>query len=51
MVGDRYGITGVPETYFIDRRGRLVGFHIAGPITDPKLARQFDEGVRAALTS
>jgi cytochrome c biogenesis protein CcmG/thiol:disulfide interchange protein DsbE len=51
MVGDRYGITGVPETYFIDRRGRLVGVHIAGPITDPKLARQFDEGVRAALNS
>ena len=51
MVGDKYGITGVPETYFIDRRGRLVGFHIDGPINDPKLARQFEDGVRAALNS
>jgi cytochrome c biogenesis protein CcmG/thiol:disulfide interchange protein DsbE len=51
MVGDRYGITGVPETYFVDRQGRLVGFHIAGPITDAKLAKQFAEGVQAALNS
>ena len=31
-VGDRYGLTGVPETYFIDRRGRLVGAHVVGTI-------------------
>ena len=51
MVGDKYGLSGVPETFFIDRRGRLVGVHIDGPITDPKIAQQFDEGVRAALNS
>ena len=51
MVGDRYGLSGVPETFFIDRRGRLVGVHIEGPITDPKVARQFEQGVRAALSS
>ena len=51
MVGDRYGFSGVPETFFIDRRGRLVGVHIEGPITDPKVARQFEQGVRAALSS
>jgi cytochrome c biogenesis protein CcmG, thiol:disulfide interchange protein DsbE len=51
MVGDRYGLSGVPETFFIDRQGRLVGVHIEGPITDPKVARQFEQGVRAALSS
>ena len=51
MVGDRYGITGVPETYFVDRNGRLVGFHIAGPITESKFAEQFAQGVQAALNS
>jgi cytochrome c biogenesis protein CcmG/thiol:disulfide interchange protein DsbE len=47
MVGDRYGLTGVPETYFIDRRGRLVGAHIIGTITNQ--AKQFRNGIQAAL--
>jgi cytochrome c biogenesis protein CcmG/thiol:disulfide interchange protein DsbE len=51
MVGDRYGITGVPETYFVDRQGRLVGFHIEGPITESRFAEQFRQGVEAALNS
>ena len=51
MVGDKYGLSGVPETFFIDRQGRLVGVHIDGPITDPKIAQQFQQGVRAALNS
>jgi cytochrome c biogenesis protein CcmG, thiol:disulfide interchange protein DsbE len=50
-VGDRYGITGVPETYFVDRSGRLVGVHVLGPITEAKFAQQFREGLRAALHS
>jgi cytochrome c biogenesis protein CcmG, thiol:disulfide interchange protein DsbE len=50
-VGDRYGLTGVPETYFIDRRGRLVGFHIAGTIQDGKNLKLFRQGIEAALTS
>ena len=50
-VGDRYGITGVPETYFVDRRGRLVGVHVLGPITESKFAAQFQAGLRAALDS
>lgn len=28
FVAKRYGVTGVPETAFIDARGRLVGKHI-----------------------
>jgi cytochrome c biogenesis protein CcmG, thiol:disulfide interchange protein DsbE len=47
MVGDKYGLTGVPETYFVDRSGKLVGFHIVGTITDQ--ASKFRSGIRAAL--
>jgi len=47
MVGDRYGLTGVPETFFIDRRGRLVGVHIVGTITNQVAA--FHRGIEAAL--
>jgi cytochrome c biogenesis protein CcmG, thiol:disulfide interchange protein DsbE len=47
MIGDRYGLTGVPETYFVDRRGRLVGTHIVGTITNQ--ASAFQSGIRAAL--
>jgi cytochrome c biogenesis protein CcmG/thiol:disulfide interchange protein DsbE len=47
MVGDRYGLTGVPETYFVDRKGRLVGSHIIGTIQNQVGA--FRSGIRAAL--
>jgi peroxiredoxin len=46
-IADRYGVTGVPETYFIDARGRLVGSHIAGTVAHQKDA--FFEGIKAAL--
>ncbi|MGD0713864.1 MAG: TlpA disulfide reductase family protein [Gaiellaceae bacterium] len=48
-VGDRYGLTGVPETYFIDRKGRLVGSHVVGTITNQ--ANSFRKGIEAALHS
>jgi cytochrome c biogenesis protein CcmG, thiol:disulfide interchange protein DsbE len=47
LIGDRYGLTGVPETYFINRRGRLVGAHIVGTVVNQKDA--FLRGVQAAL--
>jgi cytochrome c biogenesis protein CcmG/thiol:disulfide interchange protein DsbE len=47
MIGDAYGLTGVPETYFIDRQGRLVGSHIIGTVVDQ--ASAFRSGVEAAL--
>ena len=46
-IGDRYGLTGVPETYFVDRQGRLVGTHIVGTITNQAAA--FRSGILAAL--
>ena len=47
MVGDRYGLTGVPETYFIDAQGRLVGSHIEGTVAHQQHA--FFDGIKAAL--
>jgi len=41
----RYGVTGYPETYFIDARGR-VRWRIAGPVED---AADVDDGIRRAL--
>jgi cytochrome c biogenesis protein CcmG/thiol:disulfide interchange protein DsbE len=51
MIGDHYGLSGVPETFFVNRQGRLVGAHILGPITDPKWLAIFNEGIQAALRS
>jgi cytochrome c biogenesis protein CcmG, thiol:disulfide interchange protein DsbE len=46
----RYGITVVPETWVVDRKGRLVA-HMAGPISTGAFARQLAQGLRAALHS
>lgn len=44
LVG-HYGVTGYPETFFVDRRGRVVPPHIVGAAT----AKQLDQGIRNAL--
>jgi cytochrome c biogenesis protein CcmG/thiol:disulfide interchange protein DsbE len=46
----RYGITAVPETYIVDRTGRIVA-HIAGPITGSEFAGEFRRGLVEALRS
>ena len=48
-VGTRstWGVTGVPETFFVDRRGRVVPPHIIGPASRAALER----GIRLALQS
>jgi cytochrome c biogenesis protein CcmG, thiol:disulfide interchange protein DsbE len=43
----KYGVTGFPETFFVDRRGRLVGERIAGEISAAKL----QAGIRRALAT
>lgn len=40
---DAYGLTGLPETYFLDRHGRVV-LHSIGEIS----AEELEEGIRAA---
>jgi cytochrome c biogenesis protein CcmG, thiol:disulfide interchange protein DsbE len=49
MVGSRYGIAAVPETYFVDRQGRLVGTHVA--LTILADMDGFRKGLQAALDS
>lgn len=41
--GRAWGITGLPETFFLDARGRVVG-HVSGALDDESLAA----GIRAA---
>jgi cytochrome c biogenesis protein CcmG/thiol:disulfide interchange protein DsbE len=43
-VTSRYGVSQVPETYVLDRQGKVVA-HLRGPITDPGFGAQF----RAAI--
>lgn len=48
-VGDLYGLTGVPETFFINAKGRLVGYHIDGTVAHQQ--GKFYGGIEAALHS
>src|SRR5512132_2225745 len=41
----RYGLSGLPETWFVDRQGRLVGEHVEGPVT----AEELDRNITIAL--
>ncbi len=49
-VTSSYGITQVPETYVLDRSGRVVA-HLAGPITAAPFAAAFRCGVEEAVRS
>jgi cytochrome c biogenesis protein CcmG/thiol:disulfide interchange protein DsbE len=46
-VTSRYGISQVPETYVLNRRGRVVA-HLRGPITDPGFATEFQSAIAKA---
>ena len=41
----RWGVTGIPETFFISRRSEVVG-HVIGTVN----SRQLDDGIKAALS-
>ena len=41
-IGNDYGLTGVPETFFIDRSGQ-VAFVKLGPLTDKELTEKLEE--------
>lgn len=42
-----YGVTGFPETFFVDRQGKLVGDRIQGEIS----AKDLDAGIKRALAT
>src|SRR5436190_188436 len=44
-------LTGVPETFFVDRRGRLVPIHLEGPVDLAANRDKWAEGIRLALRS
>jgi cytochrome c biogenesis protein CcmG/thiol:disulfide interchange protein DsbE len=46
-VTSRYGISQVPETYVLNRQGRVVA-HLRGPITDPGFATDFQNAIAKA---
>jgi cytochrome c biogenesis protein CcmG, thiol:disulfide interchange protein DsbE len=43
-----YGISQVPETYVLNRQGRVVA-HLAGPITNPDFAGKFRSAIAKAV--
>jgi cytochrome c biogenesis protein CcmG/thiol:disulfide interchange protein DsbE len=43
----KYGLTGVPETFFVGRSGKIVGKHIEGRVSQRELA----DGIEKAMTS
>jgi cytochrome c biogenesis protein CcmG/thiol:disulfide interchange protein DsbE len=45
----KWGVTGFPETFFVDRQGRLVGERIAGSVEIERNRERFDRGIRLAL--
>ena len=45
----KWGVTGFPETFFVDRSGRLVGERIQGGIDTERNKAAYAEGVQAAL--
>jgi cytochrome c biogenesis protein CcmG/thiol:disulfide interchange protein DsbE len=46
-VRDRYGVVGYPETFFVDRQGRIAGKHEVGQVD----AESLDANIRRALES
>jgi cytochrome c biogenesis protein CcmG, thiol:disulfide interchange protein DsbE len=49
-VGSRYGITAVPETYVVDRGGKVV-LHIPGPVIGSDAAAQLRSALQRVLSS
>jgi cytochrome c biogenesis protein CcmG/thiol:disulfide interchange protein DsbE len=45
----RYGITGFPETFFVDRQGNLVGERLVGGLDLERNRDKFQQGIELAL--
>src|SRR5439155_26264033 len=46
LTSPKYGFVYLPETFFVDRRGRVVG-HVAGQVTASDLRDGIEEALRA----
>ena len=47
----KWGVTGFPETFFVDRSGRLVGERIQGGVDTERNQAAFAAGIQAALAN
>jgi cytochrome c biogenesis protein CcmG/thiol:disulfide interchange protein DsbE len=47
----KYGLQGFPETYVLNRQGRVVGGEILGPVSDSPYSQELDRYLHAALKS
>jgi cytochrome c biogenesis protein CcmG/thiol:disulfide interchange protein DsbE len=45
----KWGVKGFPETFFVDREGRIVGTVVEGGVDLERNREQFAEGIRLAL--
>lgn len=45
----KWGVTGFPETFFVDRAGKLVGERIAGPVDIERNREAYEHGIALAL--
>jgi cytochrome c biogenesis protein CcmG/thiol:disulfide interchange protein DsbE len=45
----KWGVTGFPETFFVDRSGNLVGERIAGPVDVERNRDAYERGIALAL--
>jgi hypothetical protein len=45
----RWGLQGYPETFFVDRTGKLVGERIAGGVDIDQNREAFERGIALAL--
>jgi len=45
--GDTWGVTGYPETFFVDRQGRVITPHVNGPIPVSELERTIRRALRS----
>lgn len=44
---DRWGVTGYPETFFVDRQGRVIPPHVNGPIPASRLNAAIERALRS----
>jgi len=51
LAANRYGLPGFPVTIVVDRRGRVVGGRLLGPVSDQPFRRDFERDLAAALRS
>jgi len=50
-IAGKFGVTGTPETFFIDRKGRVVPPHVVGSTAASQNSGSLDDGIKRALSA